>query len=137
MDAVDKPPIALALETRLAAAAGLVALVGAGIYWKRAPHGAALPCLAFRQQGGDPVRAMGGDTGLQRTRWLFIGIGVLPEHAAAVMKEVKASLNRLHDTTVAGVFIDSIFLQDSLDIDLGEDSQDEAAGQVYEINYRE
>ena len=126
-----------AIRTRLLAAAGVTALVGDRIYWRRAPHGTTYPCLAFRRQGTDPVRAMGTDTGLQLSRWLFIAIGHLAGQAKDVMAAVKTALNRLHDTTVDGVFIDSIFLDDTVDVDLDDVEQSDAIGQVYRINYRE
>jgi len=122
---------------RLEANAALAALVDNRIHWNKAPHNLALPCLVYRRIGGGPVRAMGSDTGMQLTRWLFVALAHTPEDAVPVLDQVKISLNRLHATTVAGVFIDSIFMDDAEDIDLEADIDTGAEGAVYSINYRE
>lgn len=125
-----------AIYSRLSGFAGLSALVGARIHWVRAPQGVDLPCVVFSLLSASRESAMTRDTGTVRSRWQVMSLDREHTDAEAVSEQVRAALQRLQDTTVSSVVIDSVFLRDEADV---YDDDVELAGIVltFDINYRE
>ena len=105
-----------ALYARLSGYAGLSALVGTRISVLRMKEDQILPSVTYQEIGGQPIKAMGGDTGIVKSVYQVdcwggrIGDGGYSD-VKAVAVQVKGALQRYGGTQV-GVVIQQIFLED-------------------------
>lgn len=96
------------IQTRLAATAGLTALVGTRIYWLHVPQETATPYVAhFEVSQITRPHAMGTDPGDVVSRWQVSVFADTPSTAKDCAEQVRAALQRYRGT-VSGVTVDDV-----------------------------
>jgi hypothetical protein len=93
----------------LSRAAGLAALVGDRIYPDVMPDNPAYPCVTYQKMGGSSARGAIGDPPLMRAEFQVSSWAKSRPSAAAIAGQVRAAMDRVRKTTVAGVAIDDCF----------------------------
>lgn len=127
--------IAEAIYARLDGAAGLTALVSHRIYPVQAPQAATLPYVIYREVSAERISAMGADTGMVRPRYQVSVFASSWSSAHAVATQVRLALQRFRGTS-AGVTIEEIFMQNSLEL-TDDEIEVKHIAMDFEINHRE
>lgn len=112
-----------ALKARLAAVAGVTALVVSRVYPVKLPQSATLPALTYQRISTARENAMGADPGIARTRLQVTTAATSYSGAKAVTEAVRAALQRYSGTS-AGVVVLDVFLDN--ETDLFSEEEDEA-----------
>ncbi len=104
-----------AIYGRLQAVSGVTNLVGARVYPVVLPQDPTYPAIRYQQIAGARAQAMGSNTGLVNTTVQIDSYSDSYEEARQVAEEVRAALQRFQGT-VAGVAIESVFVDGPLDV---------------------
>ena len=115
-----------ALQTRLAAFAGLSALVAARIYAVRAPQNPTLPYVTYQRIAAERFSAMGSDTGvasvlMQLDAWSEASALQAKQVATQVRLALERWRSEASDPVVLDVFIERNEDIDPLEEDIEED----------------
>lgn len=109
--------IGKAIHARLGAHAGTKNLVGNRIYPLRLPQGPTYPAVRYQVIGAPRTHVMGGSTGEVHARVQVDCYADTYEGAKELADQVRLALNWLMDTTVGGVAVEVIMLEDERDLD--------------------
>ncbi len=104
-----------AIYGRLQAVSGVTNLVGTRVYPVVLPQDPVYPAVRYQQTAGERTQAMGSNTGLVNTTVQIDSYSESYEEAREVAEEVRAALQRFQGT-VAGVEIESVFVNGPLDV---------------------
>lgn len=104
-----------AIYGRLQAVTGVTNLVGTRVYPVVLPQSPTYPAIRYQQTAGSREPAMGSNSGLVKTTVQIDSYSDTYEQARQVAEEVRSALQRFGGT-VAGVVIESVFVEGPLDV---------------------
>ena len=104
-----------ATYTRLAAHAGVSALVSDRIYPQHLPQNTTYPCVAYRRQDGNPVSLLGSDTSVMHTRIEIACFAVAYDAMINLADEIRQCWQRYSGTS------DSVVIRDTFIVDISND----------------
>ena len=124
-----------AVYTRLAACAGLTALVSTRIYAHFTPQNATYPCVVHNQISGPRQYVMGEQNPIVRARWQLDSYAATSVAARAVSEQVRLALSNYHGTSDS-VVIDHVEQVNELS-DYNESEELHRVIQDFMIDFRE
>lgn len=111
-----------AVKARLAAVAGVTALISTRVYPVKLPQSATLPAVTYQRVSTIRENAMGADPGVARTRLQVTSAATSYSALKGVTEAVRAALQR-YSGTIGGVVVLDVFLDNETDL-FGEEEND-------------
>ena len=106
-----------ATYTRLAAHAGVSAIVSTRIYPQHLPQKPTYPCIAYRRQDFNPVSLLGADTTVADTRMDIACFAITYDAMINLSDEIRQCWQRFKGTS------DSVVIRDTFIVDISNDYQ--------------